>query len=689
LAIHNKRSLASMHSNLLKSLIVSKKLLVVAYMGFALLVLGATPMLVVAASVKPVQVATSVADMAAKNKSVEVLVLLDNSEEQIAERQANLHKVDIHRANLADYNQRMVDRKARHANLKAKVRSDLVSSDLEVLRDYSVLPILHVRIKSTDALNRLIKHGKVLSIDEDTPNEPFLAQSLPLINQPQALAAGYGGVGTTVAILDTGVDYSRSAFGSCASPGGACKVVYAADFAATDSALDDNGHGTNVAGIALGVAPGAKIAALDVFRADGYAYTSDIINAINWCVTNKATYNIASINMSLGGGRYYSALLPTDSWGSAIQNAVDTGIVVVAASGNNAYKDSLSSPAAYANVVSVGAVYDSNVKGWIWGGGLCTDNTTSADQVTCFSNSASFLTMLAPGAFIDAAGISMAGTSQASPHVAGAAAVLRAGNPTDTVNDIKNKLALGASVTDTNGIIKPRLDLTQALSAPVSQRYLQFGAASYNVSESGSSITIPVTRLGGTTGAATVNYATENGTAMAGSDYTAKSGTLSFSAGISTAYISVAITNDVLIESSETFRVMLSNPTGANLGVPNSAVVTIVDNDANIEFESTAYSVTEGGGITLKVRRIGNVSVPAQVKYATANGSARSNTDYTSKSGTLSWIAGDAASKSISVSTINDTIKENGETLIVNLSSASGATLGVNKTATVTIVDND
>ncbi len=454
-----------MMQRIITKLAVSAKWPGPVYLGFALLVLGATPPLAAAAPSKQVQVANAIIAMVAKRKPVEAMVLLDDSEEQLAERQADHQAMKMQRADMATYLQRMTDRKLRLDSLKAKVVPNLVDPDLEILQDYPILPVMHVRIRSSGALNRLLKHGKILSIDENAANEHFLLQSLPLINQPPVATAGYQGAGATVAVLDTGADYTLPAFGSCAAPGGACKVVYAADFAPSDSSLDDDGHGTNVAGIALGVASDSKIAALDVFRADGYAYISDIIRAINWCVTNKATYNIASLNMSLGSGRYNSGVLPADSWGTAIQHAVDAGILVVAASGNQGYKDSLALPAAYANVVSVGAVYDSGMGGMSWGGG-CTDYTTNADQVTCFSNSASFLTVLAPGATIDAAGISMSGTSQASPHVAGAAAVLRAAYPADTVNDIKDKLLLGVSVTDSNGISTPRLDLSQALGVP-------------------------------------------------------------------------------------------------------------------------------------------------------------------------------------------------------------------------------
>ena len=97
--------------------------------------------------------------------------------------------------------------------------------------------------------------------------------------------------------------------------------------------------------------------------------------------------------MSLGGGRYYSSLNPTDSIGVALQTARDAGIVPVVSAGNEGYSDSLAWSAAYSNVVSMYAVYDADL-GSI-GYGICSD-TTAADKVACFSNSALFLTLLAP-----------------------------------------------------------------------------------------------------------------------------------------------------------------------------------------------------------------------------------------------------------------------------------------------------
>ena len=434
--------------------------------GFFLLLVSAIPTVSFSAPNKwQKHLSPDVTAKVERNEPVEVLVLLEDTDERVAEETANQNQIKLHRAAVPEYNQRMHMRKSLMSTLKGRVKAEVVDSDLEIKTDYSVLPILHVRVNSRRALDKLIEHQKVLSIDENRANSIFLTQSLSLIGRTSPQSPVAAGSDAAVAVLDTGVDYTRAEFGSCSTPGTACKVVYAQDFATSDGKLDDNGHGTNVAAIVLGVAPAAKIAALDVFRTDGYAYSSDIINAINWCIINKAVYKIASINMSLGGGRYYSPVAPSDSWGIAIQKAVDAGILVAAASGNSTYTDSMGTPAAYANVVSVGAVYDSNFGGLNWS--TCSDATTVADKVTCFSNSASFLTVLAPGAVINAAGISMSGTSQATPHVAGVAAVLRAAYPANSVSQTVTRLRQGASIVDPrNGVVIPRVDLVTALGIP-------------------------------------------------------------------------------------------------------------------------------------------------------------------------------------------------------------------------------
>lgn len=336
-------------------------------------------------------------------------------------------------------------------------------------RDYSQLPMAAWRIVSMDAALNIAADPQVVALYEDTALHTYLTQSAPLIRQTNTATLAQTGTGTTVAVLDTGVDYTRSAFGSCSAvntPAATCKVVYAEDFAPNDGVPDANGHGSNVAGIVLGVAPGAKIVALDVF--DGTtAWNVDVIDAINWAISNQVSYNIEAINLSLGSGLYSSACtnLALNPFRTPIINAKSAGIVTVAASGNDGSTSQIGMPACTPEAVAVGAVYDANVGNISYG--FCSDTTTTADKVTCFSNSASILTMLAPGAIITAAGASYTGTSQAAPHVSGAMAVLRAAYPTDNVDaSIARAVSNGKSVTDhRNSIIKPRLDLLAAVGA--------------------------------------------------------------------------------------------------------------------------------------------------------------------------------------------------------------------------------
>jgi hypothetical protein len=269
------------------------------------------------------------------------------------------------------------------------------------------------------------------------------------------------------------------------------------DFATDDSARDDHDHGTNVSGIISGVAPGAKVIGLDVFEcvdsqcnpapcngSNFSACSNRIIDAINWTIANKAAYNIVAINMSLGGG---SSGTPCDNdvFASSVAEARAAGILSAVASGNNGFTNMLSSPACVPSAVSVGAVYDGG-PGTPW---------NSEDRVPSWSNSADFLTLLAPGSYITAAGISMQGTSQATPHVAGAIAVLRSAFPLDTPSQIVSRMtASGIPVLDIrNDITKPRIDLGTVLNVTfgkvVSQDGLPVEGVTITLSGASSAVT--------------------------------------------------------------------------------------------------------------------------------------------------------------------------------------------------------
>lgn len=340
---------------------------------------------------------------------------------------------------------------------------------VQVLRDYNNLPIAFYRISNKEALVDLLNDPNVKAVYPNRINQATTMESLPLINQPQANTQGFNGTGSSVAVLDTGVNYLHSDFGCTAvnSPSSTCRVVYAFDSAPDDGSLDDNGHGSNVSAIVSKVATKTKIIGIDVFRS-GSAYDSDILAGINWAVNNAKTYNIKAINLSLGiPGVKYKSECSNSSYATAFANARAAGVVPVVASGNDAFPDGISSPACVAGAVRVGAVYDSNIGGVSWGNPVkCSDPTTAVDKVACFSNGGSLVTLLAPGAMITAGGYTMGGTSQATPHVAGAIALLRANSvtPTETIDQTINRLkTTGKPITDSRtGLVFPRIDLLAA-----------------------------------------------------------------------------------------------------------------------------------------------------------------------------------------------------------------------------------
>ncbi|ABQ26776.1 IPTL-CTERM sorting domain-containing protein [Geotalea uraniireducens] len=368
-------------------------------------------------------------------------------------------------------------RASRYRELKSRAEPAELSGEVETVKDYSHLPMSFKRFKNRRSLEKFLALPEVTAVYENRPIYPTLAQSLPLIKQPATAGLGLTGSGATVAVIDTGINYTLAAFGSCTAPGtpAGCRIAASVDITGNNVTLntDPNGHGTNVAGIVSGVAPGARIAAINAFTG-GASSIALIIDGINWAIANRSAYNIVAINMSLGDGAKYTAPCGnshTNPFVTPVNNARAVGILPVAASGNEGYSNGIASPACTPGVASVGAVYDANVGGRQWS--TCTDSTTAADQVACFSNSSSFVTMLSPGAIITAAGIGMGGTSQASPHVAGAAAVFRSAFAGETPDQTLARLTgSGVPVTDPrNGVVKPRLNLLAALGAPINDNF--------------------------------------------------------------------------------------------------------------------------------------------------------------------------------------------------------------------------
>jgi uncharacterized protein YhfF len=225
---------------------------------------------------------------------------------------------------------------------------------------------------------------------------------------------------------------------------------------------------------------------------------------------------------------------------------------------------------------------------------------------------------------------------------------------------------------------------------------LQFSAPTYSVAENGTSVSINVTRTGGSFGAASVNYATSNGSASAGSDYTEASGTINFADGDAvTKSFTVLISNDVSYEGDETVNLSLSGATGASLGTPANAVLTITEDDpvppaGSIQFSAPTYSVAENGAsVTITVTRVGGSYGAVGVNYASSDDTAIAGSDYTAVSGSLSF--GDGVTiKTFTIDIIDDVDYEGDESLNLSLSLVTGgASLGTPATAVLNITEDE
>jgi subtilisin family serine protease len=322
---------------------------------------------------------------------------------------------------------------------------------------------------------------------------PLAAPSLdgtgPIVGATATKAAGFTGAGTAIAILDTGVDKTHPFFGNrvtaeaCFSGNGNCPNGQATQLGPGAGVPCDFAtpcyHGTHVAGIAAssdpvyqGVAPGAQLVSIQIFsRFDGadctgtgydpcaLALPSDILAAIDHARTLAATLPLVAANMSFGGGTYYGRS-GCDNGNALTKQAIDlllaAGVASVAASGNDYWPDAMSAPGCISSAVGVGAVDDS-------------------DQVAVFSNSMYMLDFFAPGVLVRSsmpggATATLNGTSMATPHVAGAFAVLRQASPGATIAALETALEnTGLAVVDTrplaNNLTRPRIRVDVAVKS--------------------------------------------------------------------------------------------------------------------------------------------------------------------------------------------------------------------------------
>ncbi|MBW8039252.1 MAG: S8 family serine peptidase [Planctomycetes bacterium] len=301
-------------------------------------------------------------------------------------------------------------------------------------------------------LAKLVADPEVISVGPDAMGYGHLNVSVPFINADDVHTAGYTGEGITVAVLDTGIDSNHNDLSDDLASGW---YFFLSQGGYTGpGAEDDHGHGTNVSGIitskgvvsSVGVAPDANILAVKVLGVDANGWVSDWAKGVDYVVTNKNNYNnLCAINMSLGTFTLYTQC-PCDNVDAftqllqtSLQAAKNAGIVTFASSGNRGSCTSMSSPACLSAATAVAAVYDQDLGrepdvGTYQGAygtsfGNCFDATTAGDKITCFSNRSGCNELAAPGRRITAPGMgggtsTYTGTSQASPHCAGVAALM-------------------------------------------------------------------------------------------------------------------------------------------------------------------------------------------------------------------------------------------------------------------------
>jgi glucose/arabinose dehydrogenase len=209
----------------------------------------------------------------------------------------------------------------------------------------------------------------------------------------------------------------------------------------------------------------------------------------------------------------------------------------------------------------------------------------------------------------------------------------------------------------------------------------------YSINETAGSLVIGVVRSNDSTDKATVQYRVDCGTAVADSDFTATSGTLTFGVGETSKTFTIPIINDTLIEGNETFTLVIESPTGADLGTIRTASVTLIDDESTVLTISEPEVNENAGNAIITVTR-GNGVGTGTVDFTTVDGTAIAGSDYQATSGQLTFADGET-SKTITIGLINDTIGEPDETFTIQFTNLVGVTLQDTSLNTVTIIDDD
>ncbi|MEU3739356.1 S8 family peptidase [Streptomyces sp. NPDC032198] len=295
------------------------------------------------------------------------------------------------------------------------------------LDGYTVdLSAAEARQLAADPAVASVEQNRTVRADATQSNAPWGLDRIDQTSLPLSGTYTYpdtAGSGVTAYVIDTGVRITHSEISG--------RAVNGYDAVDGDStAQDGNGHGTHVAttiaGKTYGVAKKAKIVAVRVLDNNGSGTTAGVIAGIDWVTSNHAAGAPAVANMSLGGGA-------STTLDNAVKNSIADGVSYAVAAGNEGVNASSSSPARVPAAITVGA-------------------TSNTDAKASWSNYGSVLDIFAPGVSItagwntsDTATNTISGTSMATPHVAGAAAVYLAGHSSATPAQVASALVNGAT----------------------------------------------------------------------------------------------------------------------------------------------------------------------------------------------------------------------------------------------------
>ncbi len=521
-----------------------------------------------------------------------------------------------------------------------------------------------------------------------TPNDPFFGDqwNMMKIAAPDAWGITTGG-DVVIAVMDTGCNLTHPDIVSnlwhnpeeIADNGidddgnDYIDDVYGWDFSYNDKTPEDGyGHGSHVAGIiaatgnnAVGVAGvcwSAKIMVLKMMDTYGATSVSIMVEALQYAVSKGARISNHSYSYGFGGSVRSQALL------DAFQASANAGQLMVCAASNHSSDNDIMPfyPASFDinAVMAVMASLTDDSKAGFSCYGLCSvDLAAPGDTILSLANTGT-------GCVLNS------GTSMASPLVAGAAALLLSKSP--SLSNVQLKDVLMSTVDPASGttcVSGGRLNLFRALQSQTTPMLFVDNPAVTEDNSNSNTIAFTVRLSTPATQNVTVIYATADGTASAGSDYMAASGTLTIPAGQLSGQVTVNVIGDTTPERLETFYLNLSDPVNAplsdrqGLGMilnDDGPLLTITDMSRMEDNSSTPFTFT----VSLTELSAQTVSV----HYASANGTATAGSDYTAINGTLTIPAGQLSDQ-ISVNITGDTTVELDETFYVNLSSPVNATI--------------